>query len=125
MKVKKENISILMEGPGTIIRKKEGFGELTVAYGEMPNGMDLAPLLKGLKDDNCQCPHWGYIFEGSMRVTYTNGTEELLESGDAYYLPPGHSVKVEKDIKLFEFSPSKEYNEVLEHVGKKMAELNH
>jgi hypothetical protein len=124
MKIKKENIAVKMEAPGTVIRNQEGFGEFTVAYGELPNGTDLTPFLKGLSHDSCHCPHWGYIFDGTLRVIYDDGKEELLEAGDAFYLPPGHTIVVEKDLKIFEFSPTKEYDEVLTHVGKKMAELS-
>jgi len=31
---------------------------------------DLAPLLKGLPDDLCHCPHWGYMFKGKLTVRY-------------------------------------------------------
>ena len=60
---------------------------------------------------------------GKMLVKYDDGNEEVLSGGDIYYLPNGHTVIVQEDIKLIEFSPSKEFNEVITHVGKKMAEL--
>lgn len=60
---------------------------------------------------------------GKMLVTYDDGTEEVLSGGDMYYLPNGHTAIVQEDIKILEFSPSKEFDEVMTHVGKKMAEL--
>ena len=123
MKIKKEKITVTMEAPGTIMRAMEGLGGFTLSYHELPKGTDFTPLLKGLANDSCHSPHWGYIFGGAMRIIYDDGTEELLEEGDAYYLPSGHTAIVEKDIKIFEFSPTKELNEVMQHVGKKMAEL--
>ena len=54
------------------------------------HAFDLAPVLKGLPDDRCQCPHWGYVLKGRMVVTYGD-REEIVNAGDAYYLPPGHS----------------------------------
>ena len=47
--------------------------------------MDQTPVLKGLPDDQCQCPHWGYVIRG--RLTIRSGDrEEVFEAGDAYYL---------------------------------------
>ena len=28
--------------------------------------IDHAPLLKGLPNNQCQCPHWGYVIKGKM-----------------------------------------------------------
>ena len=124
MKIKKENIAVTMEAPGTIMRAQEGLGGFTVSYHELPKGTDFTPLLKGLANDNCHSPHWGYLFAGTVRVIYDDGKVDLIEAGDAFYMPPGHTAIVEKDAKLFDFSPTRELNEVLENVGKRMAELS-
>ena len=123
MKIKKEDITVTMEAPDTIMRAQKGLGGFTVAYHELPKGTDFTPLLKGLDNDSCHSPHWGYIFGGEIRVIYDDGNEELLEEGDAFYMPPGHTAIVEKDVKLFDFSPSKEMGEVMENVEKRMSEL--
>ena len=34
-----------------------------------------------------------------------------------------HTAIVQSDIRLIDFNPSKEFNEVIEHVGKRMEEL--
>jgi len=124
MKIKKENITVTMEAPDTVMRAQEGLGGFTVAYHELPKGTDFTPLLKGLANDSCHSPHWGYIFEGKIRVIYDNGNKELIEAGDAFYMPPGHTAIVEEDIKLFDFSPTKEIKEVFENVEKRMAEFS-
>ena len=36
--------------------------------------VDNAPLLKGLPDDKCHCPHWGYVVEGEIGWV-VNGVE--------------------------------------------------
>lgn len=123
MRIKKEDIPVVMEAPGTAMRVMAGFGEMTVAYNQFPKGTDLGPLLEGLKNDSCPCPHWGYVVEGAMRMTYDDGAVELLEAGDVFYMPSGHTGIVEKDLKIIDFSPQKEFDELLEHVGKKMAEM--
>lgn len=123
MKINKEDIPVTMEAPGTVMRALPGFGGMTVAYHTLPKGTDFTPLLKGLQNDSCHCPHWGYIVEGSMRVIYDDGKEEVLEAGDVFYLPPGHTAIVEADLSLMDFSPTKELDEVMENVGRVMAEM--
>lgn len=119
--MKKEDIPVTMQGPGTTMRGLPGYGGMTVAYNEIPAGTDFSPLLQGLKNDSCQCPHWGYIVEGEMLVNYTDGTAETLTTGDVFYLPPGHTARVEKDLKFLDFSPEKELKEVMDHIARKMA----
>jgi hypothetical protein len=61
----------------------------------MNQDIDATPFMKGLPDDRCQCPHWGYVFKGKMTARYAD-PEEVFEVGDAFYTPPGHvSVKTE------------------------------
>jgi hypothetical protein len=123
MKMKKEDIPVTMQGPGTTMRGLSGYGGMTVAFNEIPAGTDFSPLLQGLKNDSCQCPHWGYIVEGEMMVNYTDGSAETLSTGDVFYLPPGHTARVEKDLKFLDFSPEKELKEVMDHIARKMAAM--
>lgn len=123
MKFNKHNIPVAMEGPGTSMRTQDNLGVMTVCYNVLPKGTDFTPLLNGLPNDSCHCPHWGYVISGELLVKYDDGTEETLTEGDVYYLPNGHTVIVQEDFKTIEFSPTKQFNEVITHVGKKMAEL--
>ena len=75
--------------------------------------IDATPLLKGLPDDRCQCPHWGYVFKG--RLTYRFGDrEEVHEAGDAFYVEPGHAPIVEAGTEYLQFSPAEELRPVTE-----------
>ena len=123
MKVKKEDIPVTMEAPGTVMRGLPGWGGMTVAFNEMPAGTDISPLLQGLKNNSCQCPYWGYVLEGELLMKYDDGKEDLLCKGDVFYLPPGHTGIVLENIKFVDFSPTKEFNEVMDHIGKKFLEL--
>ena len=80
-----------------------------------------APLFKGLPDDACQSPHWGYVISGRLRVVSSSGSEETLAAGQAYYLPAGHNVIVEEDALLVEFSPTHERARTMEHAAQMMA----
>ena len=123
MKINKKSIPTTMQSPDTTMRAQPDFGGMTVCFNELPKGTDFTPLLQGLDNNSCHCPHWGYILEGAMLVIYDDGKEELLEKGDVFYLPSGHTAIVQEDVKLIDFNPTKEFNEVITHVGIKMAEL--
>ena len=124
MKIKKEDIPVTMQAPGTTMRGLSGFGGMTVAFNEIPAGTDFSPLLQGLKNNSCQCPHWGYVVDGELRIKYDDATEETVSTGDVFYMPPGHTAIVIKDLKLLDFSPEKELAEVMKHIAKKMAEFS-
>jgi mannose-6-phosphate isomerase-like protein (cupin superfamily) len=64
--------------------------------------------MKGLPDDRCQCPHWGYVVNGALTFRYAD-REEVFEAGDAFYTPPGHvPVKHEPGTEIVLFSPAEE-----------------
>jgi len=119
MKVKAANAPQFREQLGDMARGMDAGGH-TMALMALPDGTDFCGLLKGLPHDHCQCPHWGYILEGRVRVDYQNGTTEIVEPGDLYYWPPGHTIAVEGDTRYVEFSPAAELSEVLDHVVAKL-----
>jgi ethanolamine utilization protein EutQ (cupin superfamily) len=85
-------------------------GELagyTAEFVTIRQGHSLAPVLKGLPGDSCQCPHWGYIMAGRLTVSYADH-EETYEAGDAYFMPPGHVPAAETGTEFVQFSPTEE-----------------
>jgi hypothetical protein len=72
----------------------------------------LVELLKGLPDDRCQCPHWGYLFNGKITVTYAD-REEVYQAGDAFYMAPGHVPMAEAGSDFVQFSPKDKLAEVV------------
>src|SRR5580765_8405299 len=66
------------------------WGGMTVAFEKAHAGQDASGMVKGLPDDRCQAPHWGYLFSGRMTVDYGD-RQETIEGGQAYYIAPGHS----------------------------------
>jgi hypothetical protein len=97
-------------------------GGYTVNFTTIRQDMDLAPLLKGLPDDRCQCPHWGYVLKGRVISRYAD-REETYEAGDAFYLPPGHVPRAEAGSEFVQFSPTKELAETLQVMMKNMAKM--
>jgi len=126
MRLSKEDVPVKFSAPGAIARQKTdfgdatGFGKISGEYFTLGAGADLAPLLQGLEGDLCQCPHWGYILEGSITTTYTSGEEETATTGDLFYWPPGHTVKADEDSQMILFSPQHEHTQVMDHVMEKM-----
>ena len=56
-----------------------------------------------------------------MVVTYTDGSDERCRTGDVFYWPAGHSVRVDEDAELILFSPQHEHGAVMDHILDKMA----
>ena len=79
----------------------------------------LAPMLSGLPEGRCWCPHWGYIFKGRITVTYAD-REEVFEAGDAFYMPPGHAPEAEEGTELIQFSPTDQLAEIEAALAKAM-----
>jgi Cupin len=80
----------------------------TVNIVEFRQDMDQTPMLKGLPDDRCQCPHWGYVLKGKLTYRFADH-DEVFEAGDAFYLPPGHvGVQNDPGSEIVQFSPTEE-----------------
>jgi len=98
----------------------EELGGYTVGFESYSADADLAPLFAGLPDDRCQCPHMGYVLKGKVKFTYTDGTEETYEAGEAYHAPPGHTPTLYAGAEVVEFSPTAELQQTMEIVGRNM-----
>ena len=111
----REETPIAIEGDGVDLRKQEIGGELTVAFVRLPKGADFTEGLKGLPGDMCQCPHWGYMLKGKVKMRTPDG-DKVYEAGQAYYWGAGHVPEALADSEFVEFSPTRELDEVFEHV---------
>jgi hypothetical protein len=87
-------------------------GGYTVAFETYTEDSDAAELFRGLPDDRCQSPHWGYVVAG--KVGYRFGDhEEIYEAGDAYYAPAGHTPVFYAGTTVVEFSPTEAFAETM------------
>lgn len=122
MRINKADVPVKIDVPGATARQALDFGDATDyskmagEYFSMGAGTDLAGLLKGLENDLCQSPHWGYMIEGQMIVTYADGSEETVNGSDLFYWPPGHTVRATEDSELILFSPQHEHCAVVNHI---------
>ena len=106
---------------GEVETHGDTWGDISVRTVDLPAGADLRPLLAGLPDDQCACPHWGYFLRGSLTVRYADGTEETTRAGDLYYWPGGHTGWTDEGAVFVEFSPAVEIAPVLAHLGAQFA----
>lgn len=97
------------------------WGEMTIAFEKYSAG-DPAALYKGLPDDRCQCPHWGFLFKGKLVIRYAD-REETIEAGQAYYMAPGHLPLALEACEGVEYSPTAELQKTAEAVGRNLAAM--
>ncbi len=119
MKQQRNELPTRLEAGGVCFQGQD-WGDINVARVRFPAGADAKPLLEGLPNDLCQCPHWGTVVKGSIHVTYADGTEETVTAGEVYYWPPGHTVRVDEDYEAIEFSPSGQMGELMNHLVAKL-----
>ena len=115
-----ENLPVIIDAAGTKMQVQHGLGNMAVGYNEFPAMPKTPNLLEGLPNDSCPCPHWGYMLKGSVHIRYDDGEEEVVRAGEVFYYPPGHVGWSDEETAWIEFSPEKEMNMVMEHIGKKM-----
>jgi hypothetical protein len=97
-------------------------GGWTVGFERYSADADLAPLFRGLPDDECQCAHMGYVVTGKLAFRSADG-EEVFEAGDAYYVGPGHTPILHAGTEVVEFSPTEELHRTMEVVTRNMEQM--
>ena len=98
-------------GEGYETRQAE-WADLNVAFESIAGGLDATETFRVLPDGRCQCPHWGYVIKGRLRIKYADH-EETISAGEAYYIEPGHIPVTEEETELIEFSPLEEYRKTM------------
>ncbi len=121
------DLPIKINAAGATVRHLPDFGvaegPLAAEHLSLAEGVDIAPLLKGLADDACHAEHWGYLVGGRVVVTYADDSSETCSAGEVFYWPAGHSVRVEQDAEIVMFSPAAEHLVVMDHMLGVMAEV--
>ena len=93
---------------GAVLDRSDQLDGFTANFVVFREDIDGTPLLRGLPDDRCPCPHWGYVVTGEVTFRYAD-REEVFTAGDAFYTPAGHiPVKHEPGTELVMFSPADE-----------------
>jgi len=111
-----------VEDMGVMVGHYAELDGYTVGFETFREDADATPLFKGLPDDRCQSPHWGYVVAGSVTFKYADH-DETYETGDAYYAPPGHIPVVKGGTEVIEFSPSEAYAQTMEVLTRNLSAL--
>jgi hypothetical protein len=120
-KASKESAS-QVEDMGVMEGRYEQADGYVIGFETFREDADATPLFKGLPDDRCQSPHWGYVFAGRVTFKFVDH-DEVYEAGDAYYAPPGHIPVVAAGTEVVEFSPAAEYGHTLEAVERNLGAM--
>ncbi|HUP62933.1 MAG TPA: cupin domain-containing protein [Thermoanaerobaculia bacterium] len=126
MRMAKDDVNVVMEIPGAVLRLETGFGDasgfdkISGEYFSLSAGVDTTPLFEGLEGNLCQCPHWGFVLRGQITTTNATGAQETVTANDLFYWPPGHNVKVDADAEIVMFSPAREHTLVVNHMLEKV-----
>ena len=114
--ISRQDAPVAVEATGIELRVQEIGGEMSAGFVRLAAGTDLRGALKGLPEDLCQCPHWGYLLSGRLKMHTPDG-EYVYRAGESFYWPPGHAPQALEDCEYVDFSPTKEFAEVLNHVA--------
>jgi mannose-6-phosphate isomerase-like protein (cupin superfamily) len=116
--VSKHTTEKVDEFPVAIDRSSDPDG-YTVNFVDITETHSLAPMLATLPGAHCCCPHWGYLFQGRMIVHYDDH-DDVIEQGQAFYMPPGHVPEADAGTEFVLFSPTEELQATEEAVVKGM-----
>lgn len=111
-----------VEDHGLVEDRHEDVEGWTINFLTFREHADATPLMRGLPDDRCPCPHWGYVLKGRITFRFAD-RDEVVEAGDAFYLEPGHIPIVEAGTEYVQFSPSEPLHEVSATMTRNMQEL--
>jgi hypothetical protein len=119
-KISKDTITITDYGP--VDDGQLDVDDWSINFTTFKVDIDATPMMKGLPGDHCNCPHWGYVFKG--RITFRfDDHDEVVEAGDAFYVPGGHIPIAEAGTEYLQFSPSDELQRTSDAIQRNMAAM--
>jgi hypothetical protein len=93
----------------------EGFrsvqwGDMEVGFTTVNAPLDCTELYRvgGMPGGVCTCPHYGYVFTGSVRASYpnTDQPDETATAGEVYFFPAGHVLFYDEPASVLELNPA-------------------
>src|SRR5881398_1237515 len=108
---------------GPVLDLHEDVGGYTINFLTFREDADGTPLTRGLPDDRCQCPHWGYVLKGTVTFRFSD-RDEVYQAGDAFYAGPGHvPVRNEPGTEYLQFSPADDLRKTDEVIMRNMRNM--
>lgn len=109
---------------GPVLDRYEEIDGYRINFTTFREDIDGTPLLKGLPDDRCQCPHWGYVIAGRVTFRFPD-RDEVFVAGDAFYTPAGHiPLSHEPGSEVLMFSPAEALAETETAIMRNMQALS-
>lgn len=103
----KENAPVVEDVGPVVSRYDEDVLGYAIHFLHFRPEMDGAPVLKGLPNDRCPSPHWGYVLSGEITFTFADHAE-TYRAGEAFYVPPDHTPSNTADTEYLQFSPTEQ-----------------
>ena len=116
LKASRETASEYARGAGFEGHYEDFEGGYTVGFETFAEDVDMTPRLKGLPDDLCQSPHWGYVVKGKL-VYRMGDRDEEITGGEAFYVPAGHTLISDAGTEVVFFSPTREWHETVAKIA--------
>ncbi len=116
-----DDIPVALDSPSGQLRVVT-WGGMTIEIGTYRQDMQIVDAFNGLPDNRCQCPHWGIVLKGRIHFLFTDH-EEVIEAGQVFYAPPGHSLLIDAGSEYIDFSPSDELQKTFEAITRNTAAL--
>lgn len=108
MHAQRKDLPVVADLPGIFESRQAQWGVFTAAIETVHTAHDFTEVFSELPTGRCESPHWGYVIKGKARILYAD-REEVLQTGDLYYMAPGHIPVTEEECLLVEFSPPEDY----------------
>ena len=64
---------------GVVVDRADEVEGYSINFTTFREDIDATPLMKGLPDDRCQCPHWGYVIAGKVTFRFEDREELVSE----------------------------------------------
>lgn len=108
--------------------KSTQWGDMEVGLTTVHGTLDCTESYKfgGLPGGVCPCPHYGYIFEGRMRAIYpgSDWPEEVIEAGEAYFIPSGHVLIYDEPSRVLELNPANALQTCMDAMNKAILKMS-
>jgi hypothetical protein len=95
------------------------WGDLEIGYTVLSAPSSSQGLYEGLPGGLCNCPHYGYVFQGTVRCVYPQSEleDEVAGPGEAYFFRPGHYLVYEEDhSEVLELNPADALEFLMDHI---------